>query len=300
MARYTPANRNNTTPSVVAEKQNNLVRLIQQFESQIKLALPAHLTPSRITRIIVTEIRKNPLLAECDQASLFGAIIQTAQLGLEPGSGLGQAYLIPYRNGTTGRYECQFITGYQGMVDLAERSGQVTVEAHCVYQKDKFEVQLGTDAWIKHEPYFGEIDANGHLTASEPGPLIATYAVARYKDGRYKFRILPLHEIEKARKSSQVGRQNKGPWRDFYDEMAKKTAIRRLFKLLPKSPEILRVQELEDREEIDQSQNLDTVFYEHTGAELPLPSLEEIEAAKESEGNGSSTGNQNASESIQD
>lgn len=269
---YTPAAKNKDLPIIAKEahsKQSALVALVQKFEPQIKLALPKHLTPERITRIIITEIRKNPLLVECDQTSLFAAIIQTAQLGLEPGSGLGQAYILPYRN--QGKYEAQFLLGYQGMIELAERSGQVTVDAAAVYANDVFDYALGTDAYIKHCP-----------ALKERGDFVGAYATARYKDGRIKFRFLGKDEIEKARMQSQVGRYNKGPWKDFYAEMAMKTAIRRLFKLLPKSPEILRAQALDDDAEMGRPQDFSDAL-EMIGAksDTALPSEAEVAAAKD-------------------
>ncbi len=229
----------------VVSKENELINLVQKFEGQIKLALPKHLTASRMTRILVTEVRKNPKLASCDRTSFFGAIITCAQLGLEPGSGLGQVYLIPY-----GR-EVQMQIGYQGMVELAERDGRVTVDANVVYEKDKFDYNLGTEGFIKHAPYIGK---------DHPGDVIASYAVAKYKDGRVKFRVCPLHEIEKAKSSSKSA--NNGPWKTHFAEMARKTAIKRLFKILPKSPEIAKAVEIEERSEMSDSQNLSDVYVE--------------------------------------
>lgn len=243
---------------------DEVVKLLQSFEGQIKLALPKHLTASRMTRVLITEVRKNPKLATCDRASFMGAIITCAQLGLEPGSGLGQVYLIPY-----GR-EVQMQIGYQGMVELVERDGRVTVTANVVYEKDFFEWEEGTQEFIKHKPHFGK---------DSPGEVIASYAVARYKDGRVKFRVCPLHEIEKARGNSQSGA--KGPWKTHFSEMARKTAIKRLFKILPKSPEIARAIEIEEKSEISDSQGLGDVFkefkQEHNIA-LPGMDVETIEA----------------------
>ena len=159
----------------VSSKTNDLVSLIKNYESEIKAALPKHITPERMTRIIMTEVRKTPKLAECDRSSFFGAMIQCVQLGLEPGTGLGHAYLLPY-----GR-EVQLIVGYQGMIDLAERSGRVTVDAHVIYEKDDFDYSLGLKPHLNHKPYFGTGDA---------GDVIGSYAVARYSDGRFKFRAI--------------------------------------------------------------------------------------------------------------
>lgn len=252
----------------LVNKESELCNLVQKFEGQIKLALPKHLTASRMTRVLITEVRKNPKLATCDRASFFGAIITCAQLGLEPGSGLGQVYLIPY-----GR-EVQMQIGYQGMIELAERDGRVTVSANVVYEKDIFEWEEGTSEFIKHKPFFGK---------DKPGEVVASYAVARYKDGRVKFRVCPLHEIEKARSASKSG--SNGPWKTHFSEMARKTAIKRLFKLLPKSPEIARAIEIEEKEEIADSQGLSDVYVEFKkehNVSIPEIDAETIDAQKES------------------
>lgn len=243
---YKPAKR---SQAQLAQPTNDLITMVKSFEGQIKAALPKHITPERMTRIIMTEVRKNPQLAECDRASFFGGVIQCAQLGLEPGSGLGHAYLLPYRN--RGNLEVQLIVGYQGMIDLAERAGKVTIDAHVIHERDDFDFALGLNPHINHKPYFGSED---------PGEVIGAYAVARYSDGRVKFRVLSKGEIEKARESSKSGKSNYSPWSSHYAEMARKTAIRRLFKLLPKSPELARVQELEDKAEVGESQQLDVVL----------------------------------------
>ena len=105
-----------------------------KVKEQIALALPRHLTADRLARIALTEVRKTPALASCDQASFLGAIMQCAALGLEPGSALGHAYMIPFRNNKKNITEVQFIVGYRGMIDLARRSGQIlSIEARTVF-----------------------------------------------------------------------------------------------------------------------------------------------------------------------
>ena len=95
---------------------------VKVMEPAIKKALPSVITPERFTRMVMTAISSNPKLAECTPASFCGAMMQAAQLGLEPNTPLGQAYLIPYRN--HGKLECQYQTGYKGLITLAYRSGQ--------------------------------------------------------------------------------------------------------------------------------------------------------------------------------
>lgn len=231
--RFTPA------PKQTEQKsQHPIIVQLQSMIPEIQRALPRHLNADRMARIVLTEFRKNPKLMECDPASLFGAILQCSQLGLEPGGALQHAWLIP-RNRKGGGMECQLQIGYQGMIDLAERDGRVTIEAHGVYENELFDIDYGTDARIVHKPAIGK----------GRGSLIGAYALARYKDGRKKFHFLTIDEIEAARKRSQAG--SSGPWSTDYDAMAIKTAIRRLFKYLPKSLEIAQALDLEEKAEMD-------------------------------------------------
>ncbi len=278
MNQYKPASQSTEQKALAT---NDIISGIRALESQVKAALPDFLKKNteRIIRIVMTEVRKNPKLVECTRESFYGSIIQCAQLGLEPGSGLGQAYLVPFSN--KGKLEVQLIVGYQGMIELAERTGMVTVDAHVVYEKDKFRFAHGVNDVLEHEPYFGLEDR---------GEVIGAYAIAKYTDGRYKFRVLGRQELIKAREASKT--KYNSPWDTHYAEMCQKTAIRRLFKLLPKSPEILRVQQLETNIDLGESQRLEQLTKAQDKLDLELgenlqdvidhgPTLEQQEAMTE-------------------
>jgi recombination protein RecT len=230
-------------------KQINIGKFLKTKENQIKAALPKHLTSERMLRIATTELRKIPKLRECAVESLFGAIIQCSQLGLEPGSALGQAYLIPYGK------ECQFMIGYRGMIDLARRSGQiVSISAQAVYENDDFDFAYGLNEKLEHTPAKGE-----------RGNFIAAYAIAKLKDGGHQMEVMFKSDIEKIRARSKAAKN--GPWVTDYDEMAKKTVVRRLFKYLPISIEIAEAVE-KDYQADDGDQNNSYIFdveYETVG-----------------------------------
>lgn len=206
------------------------------MQAQIKAALPRHMTPERLARIVTTEIRKVPKLAECTPVSFFGAVIQCAQLGLEPGNALGHAYLLPYGK------DVQLIIGYRGMIDLARRSGQiVSIDARAVYEGDRFECRLGLDPHIEHEPDW----SNPNRTQGDK--LQFVYAVAKLKDGGIQFDVMSRAEIEAIRARSKAG--NGGPWKSDYQAMALKTVVRRLFKFLPVSIEMQTAVGIDERAE---------------------------------------------------
>lgn len=230
-----------------APRDNTIAGLMNdpRIKSQMALALPKHMTADRLARIALTEVRKTPALGRCDQASFLGAIMQCAQLGLEPGGALGHAYLLPFENRRKGITEVQFIAGYRGMLDLARRSGQIlSIEARAVYAADKFHVALGLNPDLTHEPDW---------EASDRGPLRFVYAVAKLKDGGTQFEVMSRAEIERARSQSKAGQS--GPWVSHFDEMAKKTVIRRLFKYLPVSIELATAVALDEQAESAQRQD---------------------------------------------
>lgn len=220
----------------------------KNVQQQIALALPKHMTAERLARVATTEVRKNPLLAEADQASFLGALMQCAQLGLEPGGALGHAYLLPFRNNTKNIIEVQFIIGYRGMIDLSRRSGQIiSIEAHPVYECDEFRCQLGLESNLVHIPDWD------NPNRGNPSALRFVYAVAKLQGGGVQFEVMGRREIDMARARSKS--PDKGPWKTDFIEMAKKTVVRRMFKFLPVSIEMASAVALDEAAEIGKSQD---------------------------------------------
>lgn len=211
--------------SVVQQKYNSLSRVLEKMKDSFEEALPKHITPERITRIALTSIRTNPKLLECSELSLIGAILQSAQLGLEPNN-LGQAWLIPYNNGKTGKMEVQFQIGYRGLIDLFYRhEAGLLIDAHTIYENDIFEYQYGTKQFLRHQPTFGN-----------RGKVIGYYSFANLRNDKSSFKVMSVSEIEFFHLRSKSS--DSGPWVSDYNEMAKKTVIKRLCKYLPISVEI--------------------------------------------------------------
>ncbi len=232
------------------QKPKTLAALLasDNVKKQIALALPKHVTAERLSRVAITEINRVPELKKCDQLSFLGAIMQCAQLGLEPSNGLGQAYLLPFKNNKKGITECQFIIGYRGMIDLARRSGQmVSLSAFAVYEKDHFDYELGLNPTIKHKPSF----------EADRGALIFVYAVANLKDGGVQFEVMSKAQVDKVKAQSKAAGSTYSPWSTHYEEMAKKTVIRRLFKYLPVSVEMTKAVTYDELAEAGVSQDND-------------------------------------------
>ena len=200
---------------------------IKKMQGEIAKALPSVMTPERFTRITLSALSTNAQLAQTTPKSFLGAMMTAAQLGLEPNTPLGQAYLIPYRN--HGTLECQFQLGYKGLIDLAYRSGEVsTIQAHTVYENDTFEYELGLEPKLKHIP-----------TKTDRGDPAYFYAVFRTKDGGYGFEVM---SVEDARRHGQKYSKayTNGPWKTNFEEMAKKTVLKKALKYAPLKTDFIR------------------------------------------------------------
>src|SRR5262245_35954885 len=184
-----------------AQKPADLRAFLEQHKAQIALALPRHLSADRMLRVAMTAIGKTPKLAECDQRSLFAALIQASQLGLEPDGALGEAWLVPYWHSGKKVYEAQFQPGYRGFLALVRRSGTLsTIEARAVYAKDHFKFRYGLDAQLEHVPYDPGPDADP--TKFDAGNLNAVYAIAKLRDGGVQWDVMRRHEVERVRSKS--------------------------------------------------------------------------------------------------
>jgi recombination protein RecT len=197
-------------------------------KSKLAMAIPKHLTVDRLLRVAMSAIRVNPTLLKCTPQSLVACVMGCAQLGLEPEPFLGQAYMVPFKKNKklpNGQWEswteAQLIPGYRGYIALARRSGEVqTVMAQAVFANDIFRLRYGVESTIEHEPAEGD-----------RGTFKGAYVVFKYKDGSYSFDYMSKADIDKIRARSKSA--DKGPWVTDYEEMAKKTVIRRHIKLTP-------------------------------------------------------------------
>ena len=222
------------------------IELVQKGLEDRQATLAAYLekqniSPERFRKTVVQAISQNRKLALSTPTSLIFATLDAAQLGLEPTGILGGAWIVPYWSSKLGAYEAKLIVGYRGYIDLLRRSGEVeTIEARVVYKGDEFDVSYGTEQRIRHVPYF--------LRDEESGERVGAYWIARLRGGGIQFDVLPISDIEKARKSSRAA--DGGPWTEWYDPMAQKTAIRRAVSTLPISVfEARRAVQLENEAE---------------------------------------------------
>lgn len=212
-----------------APEQRTMQQYIKSMEGEIAKALPSVITPERFTRIVLSALSVNPKLGACTPASFLGAMMTSAQLGLEVNTPLGQAYVLPYNN--HGVMEAQFQLGYKGLIDLAYRSGEVEViQAHIVYENDKFECSYGLQPKLNHEPADGD-----------RGEPIKVYAVFKTKSGGFGFETMSMEDVRKhAAKYSKAYNTSYSPWKTNFEEMAKKTVLKKVLKYAPLKSDFVR------------------------------------------------------------
>lgn len=219
----------NIASGEVSKKPKTIKDWIKTMEPEIKKALPNVITPERFTRMALTAVSVNPKLAECTPRSFMGALMNAAQLGLEPNTPLGQAYLIPFKN--KGVMEVQFQIGYKGLIDLAYRSGEfLSIYAKEVYENDEFDYEFGLEPKLIHKP-----------ATSNRGEVIAYYAVFKLVNGGFGFEVMSKDDImAHAKKYSQNYDSKYSPWTNNFDEMAKKTVLKKVLKYAPIKVEFVR------------------------------------------------------------
>lgn len=218
-------------------KNMTIVDMVKALEPEIKRALPTVLTPERFTRMALSAINNTPKLTQCSPMTFIAALMNAAQLGLEPNTPLGQAYLIPYENRKQNCLECQFQIGYKGYIDLAYRTGQVQlIQAQTVYENDEFDYAYGLNPRLFHRPFDGD-----------RGEIRYFYGLFRLGNGGYGFEVMNKEAMDDhARTYSQAITSQYSPWVKNYEDMAKKTVIKKVLKYAPISTDFQKAVSMDE------------------------------------------------------
>lgn len=221
--------------------------ILEANKVQIARALPRHLSAERMIRTALTILKGNKKLLECTADSVGGCVVQAAELSLELSGPLGQCYMVPYWSKERHCRVATFQVGYRGLMDLAYRSGRVlSMAVRVIHANDTYRITYGTQARLDHAPVLGD-----------RGPPIAYYAVMHLKGGVYDFEVMSLQEIEEHRNAHAKGFDKAdSPWATAFDEMAKKTPLRRLAKRAPMSVDLTRAAVLDEYGEAGVDQKL--------------------------------------------
>ena len=199
--------------------RSTLTKMSPEFQA----ALPPQINVEKFIRTTLTAVQMQPDLLMADRRTLLGACMKAAQDGLLPD---GREAALVIFNSKEGK-KVQYMPMIGGVLKKIRNSGELaSISAQVAYSADFFEYELGDEEKITHKPFMG----------GDRGQVIAVYAVAKTKDGAVYREVMSVSDVEKVRAASRAGRF--GPWVDWWDEMAKKTVIRRLAKRLPSSADV--------------------------------------------------------------
>lgn len=250
-------------------KENHIRTQIGKMKDQIQAALPAKIRemipPDRMARIAITTLRTSEDLWKCTDISIIAGVILAAQHGLEIDM-RGHAWLIP-RKTKQGIWEANFQIGYQGLLELARRSGQIyRIEARVVYEDDVFSYCYGTEPAIEHVP----------SRAADPGPLTATYATALLAHQVSQFEVVEARDVEIIRSRARGSDGKNSPWNQWTEAMWKKTAAIQLCKWLPTSTEMQTLIALDEQENAGVPQQLSELLNLPEATEGPAEAEDEL------------------------
>lgn len=225
----------NTGTAVAQREQQPPATLndkIRSMEAQFQLAMPKGAEATQLIRDAMTAIRQTPKLQQCEPQSVLGSLMTCAQLGLRPGV-LGHAWVLPFWDYKDRVNKAQLVIGYQGLVDLAYRSGQIaSLSARTIFENDAYTVEYGLEEKLVHTP----------LMNGSRGNPVAYYAVVRLANGGSTFIVISHDEMLQYREDHATAKTKEGrivgPWRDNFEGMAHKTCLRQLSKYMPKSTDM--------------------------------------------------------------
>lgn len=246
-----------------ASPVNDIRGLLARHQASIAQILPKVLPVEKLLKVAVNAVWRSPKLQTCSTQSLFSAIVNCGQLGLEPNTPAQQAHLVPFKG------QCTLVIGYRGYIELARRSGEVgPVYADIIREFDKWELVSGLMRDLKHWP---------DLTLADRGKPLAYYSVYRSKDNLWgDFVVMNKKEVDAIRDRSK-NKSSDGPWVTDYDAMGKKTAIKQNMKTAPLGLEVARAVAVDDKAEMGETVDYKEAFHD---AGISVDGLEGVEPLK--------------------
>lgn len=211
----------------IAVREKESKQLVFMAQKQFEVSNEYKMNFNREAGFAIQILTNNPYLMKCDSNSVKDSIVNVALTGITLNPALKYAYLVPRK--VKGDLKCILDISYMGMIKILTDAGAVkNIDAGVIYSNDKYDFRRGSDPYFKHQP-----------ALSNKGEKIGAYAIAFLRDGGFQFEILGREEIEKIRATSESYKNEEGrkysPWETWEDEMWKKSVLKRLFKLLPKT-----------------------------------------------------------------
>ena len=222
----------------VAGPQNGLMRLndmLVKAEPAFQSLGRKYIDPKRFIRIVMAAARRpgkgGGTILDCTPQSVVLACMEAAAVGLEPNTPQAHCYLIPYGN------SCTLQFGYPGLVALALRQPDVKrIETRLRYERDTFEPQYAPTVSLHHLP----------VLDGDRGAKLGVYSIVHFTDGDMDFEYMEIEEVDQIKARVKGADNAASPWVTSYDEMAKKTVLKRACKRWGKSKELARATQLDN------------------------------------------------------
>ena len=231
--------------ALVQQNQNSPESVVRRHKSfldarmgQIQRWVREGVRPEALVRFTLMDMSTNQKLRECTPDSIYLGLLACAVTGLEPGALKGEAYLVPFAGKAT------FIPGWKGLVKQVRRSREVRgIAANVVRAKDTFDLDLGTNNSLIHKPAMD----------SDRGDIIGAYAIATFTAGYHEIEWMDRSDLDRIQKVAE-SRGRSPAWKDWADQMQRKSVIRRLAKRLPLGSDYYVALALEQAHDEDRSQ----------------------------------------------
>lgn len=194
-----------------------------EFESNVE-AMKLNLVFQKEASFALQLFQANSYLSKMDPSSIKSAIVNVSLTGLTLNPVMKLAYLIPRKG------KCILDVSYMGLIKILTDTGSVkNIEAKLVYANEPFEIQQGTNPYIKHG-----------IASQQKGDIVGVYSIATLNDGSTSVEWMYKEDVDAiAIRSESVKSGKSSPWHSDYSEMARKTVIKRHYKYLPKSERAL-------------------------------------------------------------
>lgn len=247
--------------SVATRNENPIVTLnnqLAQRADQFKMVLPAHISPEKFQRTILTAAQSDPALLDADRQSFMMACMKCAQDGLLPDKREAALVIFKENKQVSGQWQTRLLVQYMPMVyGLRKKilqSGEIAdIQTSVVYKQEieggYFVYEEGSERMLRHKPI---LDPDFDPSDDD---LALAYSFATFKDGTQSFEVMRRGEIQKIQEKSQTGatrdkkgqpRTPSGPWVEWKSEQWRKTVLRRHSKSLPMSGDLLDVEAHDD------------------------------------------------------